>query len=84
VQIAAETCRANDERNKEYSVHLVGPELNIRTPWLADPSPPFYNPKDNNHWALHRVIIDRVNTVELFVIHHHLRNVIKKIEYVLL
>jgi hypothetical protein len=21
--------RANDERNKEYSVHLVGPELNI-------------------------------------------------------
>jgi hypothetical protein len=29
VQIAPETCRANDERNKEYSVHLVGPELNI-------------------------------------------------------
>jgi hypothetical protein len=27
--IAPETCRANDERNKEYSVHLVGPELNI-------------------------------------------------------
>jgi hypothetical protein len=23
--IAPETCRANDERNKEYSVHLVGP-----------------------------------------------------------
>jgi hypothetical protein len=22
-------CGANDERNKEYSVHLVGPELNI-------------------------------------------------------
>jgi hypothetical protein len=29
VQITPETCRANDERNKEYSVHLVGPELNI-------------------------------------------------------
>jgi hypothetical protein len=29
VQIALETCRANDERNKEYAVHLVGPELNI-------------------------------------------------------
>jgi hypothetical protein len=29
MQIAPETCRANDERNKEYSVHLVGPELNI-------------------------------------------------------
>jgi hypothetical protein len=29
VQIAPETCTANDERNKEYSVHLVGPELNI-------------------------------------------------------
>jgi hypothetical protein len=29
VQIEPETCRANDERNKEYSVHLVGPELNI-------------------------------------------------------
>jgi hypothetical protein len=29
VQIALETCRDNDERNKEYSVHLVGPELNI-------------------------------------------------------
>jgi hypothetical protein len=27
--MAPETCRANDERNKEYSVHLVGPELNI-------------------------------------------------------
>jgi hypothetical protein len=26
---APETCRANDERNKECSVHLVGPELNI-------------------------------------------------------
>jgi hypothetical protein len=25
----SETCRANDERNKEYSVHLVGPELNV-------------------------------------------------------
>jgi hypothetical protein len=22
-------CRANEERNEEYSVHLVGPELNI-------------------------------------------------------
>jgi hypothetical protein len=22
-----ETCRANGERNKQYSVHLVGPEL---------------------------------------------------------
>jgi hypothetical protein len=29
VQIAPETCRANDERNKEYTVHLFGPELNI-------------------------------------------------------
>jgi hypothetical protein len=29
VQIAPETRRANDERNEEYSVHLVGPELNI-------------------------------------------------------
>jgi hypothetical protein len=29
VQIAPETGRANEERNKEYSVHLVGPELNI-------------------------------------------------------
>jgi hypothetical protein len=29
VQIAPETCRPNDERNKEYSVHLVGLELNI-------------------------------------------------------
>jgi hypothetical protein len=28
-QIVPETCRANDERNKEYSVHLVGTELNI-------------------------------------------------------
>jgi hypothetical protein len=27
--MAPETCRANDEGNKEYSVHLVGPELNI-------------------------------------------------------
>jgi hypothetical protein len=27
--MAPETCSANDERNKEYSVHLVGPELNI-------------------------------------------------------
>jgi hypothetical protein len=29
VQITPETCRANDERNKEYSLHLFGPELNI-------------------------------------------------------
>jgi hypothetical protein len=29
VQIAPETCRAKDERNKEYSVHVAGPELNI-------------------------------------------------------
>jgi hypothetical protein len=29
VQIAHETCRANDEINEEYSIHLVGPELNI-------------------------------------------------------
>jgi hypothetical protein len=29
MQITPETCRANDERNKEYSVHLVGPKLNI-------------------------------------------------------
>jgi hypothetical protein len=29
VQITPETCRAKDERNKEYSVHLVGPQLNI-------------------------------------------------------
>jgi hypothetical protein len=27
--IVPETCRANDERNKEYSVHIFGPELNI-------------------------------------------------------
>jgi hypothetical protein len=26
---APETCRANDERNNEYSIHLVGSELNI-------------------------------------------------------
>jgi hypothetical protein len=29
VQITPETCTANDERKKEYSVHLVGLELNI-------------------------------------------------------
>jgi hypothetical protein len=29
VSVENRTCRANDERNKEYSVHLVGPELNI-------------------------------------------------------
>jgi hypothetical protein len=29
VQTAPETCGANNERNKKYSVHLVGPELNI-------------------------------------------------------
>jgi hypothetical protein len=29
VQIAPEACRANDERNKEYSAHLVGPKLNM-------------------------------------------------------
>jgi hypothetical protein len=29
VQRAPETCRANAEKNKEYNVHLVGPELNI-------------------------------------------------------
>jgi hypothetical protein len=28
VQKVPETCRANDERNKEYSVHLVGHDLN--------------------------------------------------------
>jgi hypothetical protein len=29
VQIAPETCRAKDEKNKEYGIHLVGLELNI-------------------------------------------------------
>jgi hypothetical protein len=29
VQIASETSRANDERYKQYSIHLVWPELNI-------------------------------------------------------
>jgi hypothetical protein len=29
LQIAPKTCTANDERYKEYSVHLDGPELNI-------------------------------------------------------
>jgi hypothetical protein len=27
--MAPKTCRAKDERNKECSVHLVGPKLNI-------------------------------------------------------
>jgi hypothetical protein len=31
VQIAPEKCTADDERNKEHSVHLVGSELNINT-----------------------------------------------------
>jgi hypothetical protein len=29
VQIAPETCTSNDKNNKEYSVQLAGPELNI-------------------------------------------------------
>jgi hypothetical protein len=29
LKTSTHTCRANDEGNKEYSVHLVGPELNI-------------------------------------------------------
>jgi hypothetical protein len=46
VQIAPEARRANDERNKEYSVHIVGPELNMLPRRTEPRRSNFYNGRE--------------------------------------
>jgi hypothetical protein len=64
VQIAPETCRANDERNKECSVHLVGPELNIYVTKMYGTT----NIKFN--YQMYAFQFRALKNVETFVVNH--------------